>query len=145
MNAFIAVEYQLFIKKMDDDKERLQEKRTDEQPFVFITELNTVLPPFESKIAKMKKGDKIDFYIMPEEAYGIYNKDLVLDIPIENFLDDSGELNSDLFFVGNIIGLNNQEGQSFNAVILEIKDNAITVDLNHPRAGITMHFVGKVL
>ena len=55
MNAFIAVEYQLFIKKMDDDKERLQEKRTDEQPFVFITELNTVLPPFESKIAKMKK------------------------------------------------------------------------------------------
>ncbi len=145
MNDYIAVEYQLFIKGKDDDEERLQEQRTDEQPFVFITDLNTVLPAFEKNVAILKKGDKMDFHVLPQDAYGVYNEELVLELPTEKFLDDKGALDEQLFFVGNVIALQNTEGQTFNAVILDIDNKVVTVDLNHPRAGISMHFIGKVI
>jgi FKBP-type peptidyl-prolyl cis-trans isomerase SlyD len=30
-------------------------------------------------------------------------------------------------------------------VVIEIKDNAVTIDLNHPRAGQDLHYVGTVV
>lgn len=145
MNDFIAVEYNLFIKSKDDENETLIEQRTEEQPFVFITNLNAVLPPFENVVANMNKGDKMDFYILPNEAFGEYQEDLIFDLPIDKFMDDNGFLNPEMYFVGNTIGLTDKEGHVFNARIINIKENVITVDLNHPKAGVTMHFVGKIL
>jgi len=145
MNDFVAVEYQLFVKDKDDEEERLQEQRTEEQPLVFITDLNMVLPAFEKNISLFNKGDKMDFYIEPAQAYGEYNNDLIIKMPVEKFLDQQGKLNQQLFFVGNVIGLQNPQGEQFNAIIRDIDKDNVTVDLNHPRAGMSMHFIGKVI
>lgn len=145
MNDYIAVAYQLFIRERDDVEERLQEQRTEEQPFVFITELGIVLPPFEKHVAALHQGDKIDFYIHPEEFYGEYHKELVIQLPLNSCLNDEGKLDERFFFVGNVIPLNNSQGETFNGTIVNIDDEMITVDLNHPKAGMTMHFIGQVL
>ena len=145
MNDFIAVAYQLFIRERDGVEERLQEQRTEEQPFVFITELGTVLPPFEKHVATLQQGDKIDFYIQPEEFYGEYHEELVVQLPLNTCLNDEGKLDERIFFVGNIIPLSNAQGDTFNGTIVSVDDEMIAVDLNHPKAGITMHFIGKVL
>ncbi len=145
MNDYIAVEYQLFVKGKDDEDEQLQELRTEEQPFVFISNMNAVLPAFENSLALLNKEDKIDFYIKPEEAFGAYRDDLIFELPIENFYDNNGYFDDNVYSVGNIIGLKDQHGNLFNAVIRQIDNSNITVDLNHPRAGLTLHFIGKVL
>ena len=79
MNYYIAVSYQLFIKFRGEEEERLQEQRTEEQPFVFITGIGKVLPPFEKQVEGLKKGDDIDFHVQPAEAFGEYDEKLVLD------------------------------------------------------------------
>jgi FKBP-type peptidyl-prolyl cis-trans isomerase SlyD len=38
-----------------------------------------------------------------------------------------------------------EDGNRFNATIIEIKDKSVTIDLNHPRAGMDLHFVGEVV
>ena len=43
-----------------------------------------------------------------------------------------------------MVPLQGEDGSRFHATIIEIKDNAVTIDLNHPRAGQDLHFVGKV-
>jgi FKBP-type peptidyl-prolyl cis-trans isomerase SlyD len=37
------------------------------------------------------------------------------------------------------------DGERFNGTVIEIKENAVTIDLNHPRAGQDLHFVGTVV
>ena len=145
MNYYIAVSYQLYVISRQGGDETLQEQRTEKEPFIFITGMGKIMPPFEKKVEGMNKGDDIDFYIMPEEAYGAYDEELVFDIPIDKCIDEKGVLNKDLFFVGNIVPMHNGKGQEFWATILQVREDAVKVDLNHPRAGITLHFVGKII
>ena len=98
MNYYIAVSYQLFIKFRGEEEERLQEQRTEEQPFVFITGIGKVLPPFEKQVEGLKKGDDIDFHVQPAEAFGEYDEKLVLDIPVNSFLNEKGELDPNFFY-----------------------------------------------
>ena len=70
MNKYIAVSYQLFVLTRGADEEQLQEYRTDEEPFEFITGLNSVLPPFELRLLELSSGETFDFKISPSELYG---------------------------------------------------------------------------
>ncbi|MBQ9202430.1 MAG: FKBP-type peptidyl-prolyl cis-trans isomerase [Bacteroidales bacterium] len=145
MNYYIAVSYQLFVKFRGEEEERLQEQRTEEQPFVFITGIGKVLPPFEKQVEGLKKGDDIDFHVQPAEAFGEYDEKLVLDIPVNSFLNEKGELDPNFFYEGNIVPMSDGQGGEYWATIVKIGTEYVNVDLNHPRAGVSLHFVGHVL
>lgn len=145
MNYYIAVAYKLFVITREGGGEKLQEQRTENEPFIFITGMNKVMPPFEQKVKGLNKGDDIDFYIYPQQAYGVYDKQLIFDVPVEKCLDENGMLNHDIFFVGNIVPMTNTQGEEFWATILEVGKQNIKVDLNHPRAGMTLHFIGNII
>ena len=55
------------------------------------------------------------------------------------------ELDEKVIHVDAIIPLVNEDGNRFNGRILEIGDKEVSVDLNHPYAGLDLHFVGKIL
>ena len=57
----------------------------------------------------------------------------------------NGKIDSRYVYDGAVVPMQGEDGQRFNATIIEIKDNAVTIDLNHPRAGVDLHFVGKVV
>ena len=44
-----------------------------------------------------------------------------------------------------IIPLQNEDGNHFLGQVKNIGDTHLTIDLNHPLAGKTLHFIGKVL
>jgi FKBP-type peptidyl-prolyl cis-trans isomerase SlyD len=39
---------------------------------------------------------------------------------------------------------NNQTGESFEAQVVKINENTVTLDFNHPLAGETLHFKVKI-
>jgi FKBP-type peptidyl-prolyl cis-trans isomerase SlyD len=41
--------------------------------------------------------------------------------------------------------LQNEEGQRFNGRVLEVGEEKVKIDLNHPLAGESLHFKGQVL
>lgn len=145
MNKYIAVSYQLYVKTRNTDEERLQEHRTDDQPFQFITGLNMVLSPFESRISELTTGDSFDFIISPSELYGEYNNDLITEVPIGAFNSPEGKISSNVLYEGNVIPMSDGEGSTFLATILKIADKFVTIDLNHPQSGTAIHFIGKIL
>ena len=56
-----------------------------------------------------------------------------------------GKVMTDFLVVGQTIPMMNGSGQVVQGTIAEVKENAVTMDFNHPMAGKTLHFKGEVL
>ena len=82
-NKYITVAYELYTDF--DGKQELVEKAPVEHPFQFISGLGTTLDAFEAQITPLAKGDKFDFVLSIEEAYGEYEQEHVVEVPKEVF------------------------------------------------------------
>ena len=142
-NNYITVAYKLYVKGEDDEKESLVEECQEKHPFQFISNLGAALPAFEQQVDGLEKGSSFDFVIPCKDAYGEFEDELMFDVDKKMF-ELNGKFDSDHVFEGNVIPLQGEDGSRFNAMVIEVKDDAVTIDLNHPRAGQNLHFVGKV-
>ncbi len=144
-NNYITVAYKLYVTdEKEDIREDLVEECNEEHPFLFISNMGCVLPAFEKAINPLKSGDKFDFVIPCSEAYGEFEDKMMFDVPKKTFEVD-GCFDSEHIYEGSIIPLKSADGHQFNGTVIEIKDDAVTIDLNHPRAGQDLHFVGTVV
>ena len=141
-NKYIAVAYQLY--SVEDGETELLEEATPERPFIFISHMGVTLPAFEEKLTGLSTGDKFDFTIEKGDAYGDYDDEGVLELDKQMFCID-GKFDSEHIYEDAIIPLQNQEGQRFQAQVVNIGTDKVTVDLNHPLAGCDLHFTGTVL
>jgi len=142
-NFYITVAYKLYVKDEDDKKEELIEECSAEHPFMFISGLGMTLPAFEEAVGEKGKGDTFDFVIPCKDAYGEFSEDLMFDVEKKMF-EINGVFDSQHIFEGNIIPLQGEDGSRFHGTVIEVKDDSVTLDLNHPRAGEDLHFVGTV-
>ncbi len=143
-NKYITVAYKLYVKDEEDENETLVEQCSDEHPFQFISNLGTTLPAFEEAVNPLESGQEFDFVIPCKDAYGEFEEELMFDVEKKIF-EFNGKFDTEHVFEGNIIPLQGEDGSRFNATVMEIKDDAVTIDLNHPRAGQDLHFVGHVV
>lgn len=141
-NKFIAVTYKLYA-PMEGNERELIEEATKEQPFQFISGMGLTLDDFETQIVSLQVGDKFDFTLSQEQAYGPYVQEGLQRVPRKVFEID-GKLDSKHVFEGAIVPLTNSDGERFNGTIVKIDQTEITVDLNHPLAGKELNFVGQV-
>ena len=142
-NKLIAAHYQLFA--IDDKGERsLVEETSQEQPFVFITGFGAALDALEEKLEGLACGEKFDFELDKEHAFGEHVAERVLNLDKEMFSVD-GHFDSKNIFKGAQVPLKNEDGNFFIATILEIGSDKVTVDLNHPLAGKCLNFKGYII
>ena len=138
----IAVAYELHDAAAADNS--LIEKTEEGRPFVFLTSCGMVLDDFEKAIAPLAKGESFDFTLAPDRAYGEYVDERVVDLDKQLFFVD-GKFDSDHIQVGSVVPLQNDNGDRFMGSVVEIGDDKVTIDLNHPLAGKTLNFKGRVL
>ncbi len=134
----VSLVYQLKV----DGKE--VETVKEDKPLVFLYGAGQMLPKFEEKLKGLEPGADFEFEIACDDAYGKATDDAILDLP-KNIFEVEGKVEDGLLEVGNVIPMQNNEGQKFNGVVLEIKDDAVTMDFNHPLAGDDLNFTGKVI
>ncbi|MGI6222562.1 MAG: FKBP-type peptidyl-prolyl cis-trans isomerase [Prevotella sp.] len=138
----IAVSYELHDSGTADNA--LIEKTEEGRPFVFMSNSNMVLDDFERAIAPLKKGDNFDFTLTPDRAYGEYVAERVIDLDKQLFFVD-GKFDDEHIKVGGVVPLQNDNGDRFMGSVVEIGDDKVKIDLNHPLAGKSLHFTGSVL
>ena len=142
-NKFITLTYDLYVG--DEGEERmLMEQATTEKPLEFIFGTDSMLPSFEKKIEGLSAGDSFLFSLTPEEAYGEYYEDGVHKLAKKLFEID-GEIDEEMLFEGNTLPMMDAEGNQLMGAIIEIEEDEITMDFNHPLAGENLHFEGKVI
>ncbi len=142
LNKYVSVAYQLYT--VDDEEEVLVEEATAEHPFQFITGYGIALDAFEKEISPLSTGDKFDFILSKEEAYGDYEQEHVVSLPREIFTINK-HFDKEHVYRGAIIPLQNEEGTRFMGKVLEVGEEEVKIDLNHPLAGKTLRFSGSVV
>jgi FKBP-type peptidyl-prolyl cis-trans isomerase SlyD len=143
-NKAVSAEYELFVDGETEGELELMEKATEQQPLSFVYGVGMMLPKFEENLFGMQAGDKFDFVINTEDAYGEYDDESVLDLDRAIFEID-GKIDEEVIFEGNVVPLMDNEGNRVNAQVVTVTDTHVTVDLNHPLAGENLHFKGSVL
>lgn len=141
-NKYITAAYKLYV--TEDGKRDLVEEATKEHPFQFISGLGTTLEAFESQLKDLKAGDTFEFTIPHDQAYGEYEEEHVLDLP-KNIFEIDGKFDNERIFAGNVVPLMNADGQRLNGTVVEVKDDIVVMDLNHPLAGDDLTFVGEIV
>jgi len=93
-----------------------------------------IISGFENALMGMSLNEKKVFTLDPENAYGQKDESLTHSFPRA---DVPAEINPE---VGQTVALATQEGQQVPALITEVDDEKVVVDLNHPLAGQTLTF-----
>ncbi len=143
MHKYITVAYSLYTDNAEGVHE-LVEQAPVEHPFQFITELGVALEAFEAKLKDLNAGDEFDFTLSVDEAYGPYEQEHVIELPKSTFMLN-GRFQKDVIFEGAVIPLVNADGNRFQGLVLEVKDEVVVIDLNHPLADKELHFKGSVV
>ncbi|MBU8893093.1 MAG: FKBP-type peptidyl-prolyl cis-trans isomerase [Bacteroidales bacterium] len=137
----VTLLYQL---RVDDKNGDVIETVEKEKPFVFLYGAGSMLPKFEENLNKLKAGDDFEFTLKCEDAYGKASEEAVMDLP-KNIFEVDGKIEEGLLAEGNVIPMQNDDGQKFNGVVVEVKEESVTVDFNHPLAGDDLHFEGNII
>lgn len=137
-NSVVALTYELIVDG------QVADKCTEERPLEFIQGMGYLLPRFEANIAGLGKGDSFAFTLSAKDGYGEVDPQRIIDLPVEAFKDQDGKLLTELMVVGKTVTLVNQVGQPVPAKILEVGDKTVKMDINHPMAGKTLNFTGKI-
>lgn len=141
----VSVNYHLTVPGENEGTEITIEKTSTEDPFVFLFGAGQLLPDFEANLKGKNPGDKFDFRIAAGRGYGEYQADHVVNLPIENFLDQSGKLDTEMIALGKNVPMVDNEGHRLWGKVIEIGLSNIKMDFNHPLAGKELHFAGEVL
>ena len=144
MNNVITCIYDLFVDGQEGQEELMQ-RVTRETPLTYCEDFGMMLPLFEEALRGKKAGDKFDFRIGCEDAYGPYDTDAVLTLDKKLFYNGDGEFDDERVVVGNMVPMQTVDGQIVRAMVVEITDDKVTIDLNDPLAGENLHFVGEIL
>jgi FKBP-type peptidyl-prolyl cis-trans isomerase SlyD len=137
-NKVVSLSYQLTV---EGD---IVDKATKENPFSFIFGNGTLLPKFEANIEGKRTGDTFMFTLSPAEGYGEFDAVGVKEFPLDTFMVD-GQLEEGLLTEGTDLPMQDNEGNIFNAIVVEVKENSVVLDFNHPLADMELNFEGSIV
>ena len=118
----------------------------EREPIEFILGQDTVIPGFEQAVIGMEAGQSKDVSIPPEEGFGEYSEDLVVNIEKTILPPD---INPELGMQLEVSSEEEEEEEEEETprvfTIADIAEDSITLDGNHPLAGAEIAFKIELL
>lgn len=142
-NKVVTVSYSLEINEGGDSPKTFIERAGADNPLLFLHGVGSMIPGFERQMTGLQVGEKFSFSIDPEEGYGLASDDDIVELPYSIF-EEEAKKHPELLTIGNIIPMNDGQGNQFQGKVKSVGIDTITMDFNHPLAGKTLHFTGQV-
>lgn len=139
--AMVTLTYDL---RVDDENGEMVEQATESKPLEFLYGAGAMLPKFESQLAGLHEGEPFTIKLAKTDAYGDVNEEAVVELPKHVFLVED-KFDDELIKVGNTVPMMSSNGQRLNGLVLEVNEEIVKMDFNHPLAGEDLFFAGKVL
>lgn len=128
----------------NDPQQQIIEEASIASPLAFISGIGMILPELENKIIDIKEDGEYTFDINPEDAYGTYEAERVTQLDKEIFCVN-GHFDHDNVKPGVTLPMQDENGRDFLGTVKEINADHVVMDFNHPLAGKTLRFSGKII
>lgn len=132
-NSVVEIHYTL-----TDDQGETIDSSAGQQPLPYIHGIGALIPGLEKELEGKEAGDKLKVVIGAVDGYGEYNQDQVFEVSKSGFQGDED------LEVGMQVQLETDSGPAI-AMVTEIEGDSVTLDLNHPLAGMELSFDVEVV
>jgi FKBP-type peptidyl-prolyl cis-trans isomerase SlyD len=127
-NLMVTLDYTLTV---DDQIVDSSEKNG---PIQFVHGNGEIIPGLDRQLEGLEIGIDRKIIVSPEEGYGIFQDDRLVDFPRDQFPENIP------LELGTRLALKDQDGNPLQARIYEIKDDSVILDFNHIFAGKELQF-----
>lgn len=109
------------------------------EPLEFTVGAEQVIPGFDQAVIGMKPGESCKVVVSPEDGYGVHVPEMVAEVE-RHLIPDSEKL-----VLGSMLEVSLEDGQTLEVQVVELSDEVVVLDGNHPLAGKELHFEIEVL
>lgn len=133
-NAVVSIDY-----KLTNPQGEVLDKSEGRGPLTYLQGARNIIPGLEAALEGRSAGDSFTVTIDPEKAYGPRNEQAVQVAPRSAFPPNQ------MIMVGQQLQANGPDGRQFNVRVTKVTETEITVDANHPLAGVPLTFDIKIV
>ncbi len=127
-NTVVAIDYTL-----TDDEGRTVDSSEGREPLSYLHGSGGIIPGLERELEGKAVGDQLQVTVAPADAYGERNESLRQKLPRDQF-GGIAELS-----VGMQFRVDSDNGPMV-ITIVEVAEEVVTIDANHPLAGVNLNF-----
>jgi FKBP-type peptidyl-prolyl cis-trans isomerase SlyD len=120
--------------KLTDDGGNEIDSSSGGDPLDYLHGADNIVPGLERELTGKSAGDQVQVVVQPADGYGPVHDELVQKLEREVF-QGVDEIEPGMQFEAK-----SPDGDSRVVTVKEVSDDGITVDANHPLAGVTLHF-----
>ena len=121
-----------------DDGTVFDSSEKHNKPLEFEVGAQQVIKGFDEAVVGMEKDQEKEIKISAKEAYGEPNPQLIKKFPRDKLPKEPEPK------PGMMLAVGTPDGKQLPAIIKEVDDKEITIDLNHPLAGKNLNFKIKI-
>jgi FKBP-type peptidyl-prolyl cis-trans isomerase SlyD len=113
------------------------DKSEPNQPMPFLEGKKQIIPALEAELVKMQEGDKKEIKLSAKDSYGDFRADMIMEVPKEELAHLKLDLGSHLQL--------QMESQTRVVKVTKMSDTHVTLDGNHPLAGVDLIFDVEIM
>jgi FKBP-type peptidyl-prolyl cis-trans isomerase SlyD len=132
-NCVVSINYEL-----TNDAGEVLDSSPEGQPLVYLHGANNIIPGLEHELTGKTAGAAFKVTVQPEDGYGARQPQLVQEVPRDAFPDP------DAIATGMRFSAQSEHG-TVSVIVTDVSADQVTVDANHPLAGVVLHFAGNVV
>ncbi|HHH45352.1 MAG TPA: peptidylprolyl isomerase [Gammaproteobacteria bacterium] len=121
------------------DKEGTVIDESNDSSFAYLHGASNIIPGLENALLGKQAGDSLSVSVSPEEGYGERDASRTQSVPKEMFPQDA-EIE-----VGMQFHAQGPNGETIVVTVTNVEDDTVTVDGNHPLAGVELNFAVEVI
>lgn len=130
-NARVVLEYTL----KDEKGEVLDSSDAEDgEPITYVHGYGMLVPGLEAALAGLEVGAAKEVNVSPDEGFGDRDDELVLEIDRSDFPEPKNVK------IGDEVVAESPDGDEVPMRVVEVKDETVVVDANHPLAGVTLRY-----
>lgn len=113
--------------------------KSEDGSFAYLHGASNIIPGLEDALAGKSAGEEMSVSVSPEQAYGVRDEAMLQQVP-KNMFEDASQI-----AVGTQFHAQGPNGEMLVVTVMEVEEEHVLVDGNHPLAGVELNFDVKII